>query len=365
MQSKRRFTRDEMFTFDGVRGTHDSKGNALGKPIPRCVTADGRTVDSTGAFLVGELERLDMKLHEPLAAVTYGRDIDLREDVTIADEVSSFTLSTYGSPGGLGTGNTIGTGKAWIGKNASQITNVSVDIGKTPNPLRLYGLEVKYTIPELESAARLGRPIDAQKWEAMRLKREMDIDEQVYIGDTAFGDTGLVNSSLVTPTNVVVGASGSTSWSTKSPDEILADVNTALNTVWQSSAWAVAPRRILIPPAQFGYICTAKVSLAGNVSVLKYLLENNLTTTSGGGELEIFPVKWAIGAGAQGTLGTLGTQDRMVVYTRDYDRIRYPMTLMQSTPIQYDGLYHKRTYFCRLGVMEVVYPETVGYFDGI
>jgi hypothetical protein len=44
-------------------------------------TYDRMTIDSTGAFLVGELERLDQKLHEPLVAVTWGRDIDLREDV--------------------------------------------------------------------------------------------------------------------------------------------------------------------------------------------------------------------------------------------------------------------------------------------
>src|SRR5580765_6904879 len=53
------------------------------------MTFDQLTVDSTGAFLIGELERLDPTLHEPLATVTWGRDIDLREDVTLADEVSS------------------------------------------------------------------------------------------------------------------------------------------------------------------------------------------------------------------------------------------------------------------------------------
>src|SRR6266478_6490155 len=112
-------TRDEMFTFDRAHRTHDDRGNATGVPLGRHSyrTSDGRTVDSTGAFLVGELERLDLTLHEPLAAVTWGRDIDLREDVTIADEVSSFTLSTYASAGGLGTGNTVGNGKAWIGKS--------------------------------------------------------------------------------------------------------------------------------------------------------------------------------------------------------------------------------------------------------
>jgi len=363
-----------MLTFDrNPARAIDARGNQLGQKLPFPVTtfdSNGgtKTYDSTGAFLVGELERLDMTLHEPLAVVTWGRDIDLREDVTIADEVSSFTTTTYGSAGGLGTGNAIGTGKAWIGKNTSQISGVGVDIAKTAQDLRLWGLEIRYTIPELESAARLGRPIDQQKYAALQLKYQMDVDEQVYIGDAAFSDNaitgGLVNKSNVTPQNIVAGASGFTQWAQKSPDEILADINNALITNWANAAWAVMPDRILIPPAQYGQLCTQKVSLAGNVSVLKYVLENNLLTTSRGGKLEIYPLKWCIGAGQGGTIGTVG-HDRMVVYRKDKDKIRFPMTLLQRTPVQYDGIYHKTTYFGRLGVLELVYPQILGFYDGV
>jgi hypothetical protein len=55
----------------------------------------------------------------------------------------------------------------------------------------------------------------------------------------------------------------------------------------------------------------------------------------------------------------------MIVYTKERQYVRYPMTLLQRTPVQYDGLYHKTTYYCRLGVVETVYPQTVGYFDGL
>lgn len=367
-----------MQTFDSGFNTIDAAGNQLGKRFQYPVTAnsyrtnDGdvvsgarRTYDSTGAFLVGELERLDLKMHEPLAAVSYGRDIDLREDVTIADEVSSFTTSTFGSAGGLGAGNGIGNGKSWIGKSSDQISNVSVDIAKVPHALRPWALEIKYTILELESAAKLGRPIDQQKYAALQLKHQMDCDEQAYYGDTTTGDTGLVNCSTVTQVGPVAnGAQGTPAWTTKTPAEILADVNTALNTVWANSAYAIVPSRILLPPAQFGYIATEIVSTAGSVSILKYLQENNLLTTSGRGKIDILPVKWAIGAGAGGTIGTQGV-DRMVVYTKEMDLIRWPMTMLQRTPVQYDSIYHKTTYFCRLGVVEAVYPETVGYFDGI
>ena len=51
--------------------------------------------------------------------------------------------------------------------------------------------------------------------------------------------------------------------------------------------------------------------------------------------------------------------------TKEKDRVRYPMTLLQRTPVQYMSIYHQTTYFCRLGVVEVVYPETMGYRDGI
>src|SRR5277367_1536394 len=118
-----------MDTFLDSRGLANAKGAYLPKQF-QYRTNDGRTIDSTGAFLVGELERMDMTLHDPLASVTWGRDIDLREDVTIADEVSSFTLSTYGSAGGLGTSNAIGNGKAWIGKDTTQIGGIGVDLAK-------------------------------------------------------------------------------------------------------------------------------------------------------------------------------------------------------------------------------------------
>lgn len=359
-------------TFDAAAGSQyaaiDMAGNQRGRTFDHAYkTHDGaRTVDSSGAFLVGELERLDQTLHMPLAAVSWSRDIDLREDVSVADEVSSFTLTTFGSASNIGAGQGIRTGKAWIGKSSDQIGGVGVDTGKIPNPLTPWGLEIKYTVLELESAAKMGRPIDDQKYEALKLKHQMDIDEQVYVGDATTGVTGLVNNSLVTNvSNVPNGALASPLWTSKTPAEILADVNAMITSAWAASAWAVMPSHILIPPAQYGYISTQVISTAGTVSILKYLLDNNIVKASGKGEISILPAKWLIGAGAGGTIGTTGTVDRMVAYSKQKQYVRYPMTTLQRTPIQYDSIYHKSTYYCRLGVTECVYPETFAYRDGL
>ena len=359
----------DALTFD-AQGSQpiDSRGNMRGMSLDHAYrTHDGtRTVDSTGAFLVGELERLDQTLHMPLAAVSWSRDIDLREDVTIADEVSSFTLSTFAASGSLGAGNGIRNGKSWIGKSSNQIGGVGIDIGKTAVQLRLWGMEIKFSIPELESAAKLGRPIDDQKYEGLKLKHQMDIDEQVYVGDASTGDTGLVNHTLVTNvSNVPNGAAASPLWSSKTPGEILADVNALITSVWAASAWAVMPNKLLLPPPLYGYISTQLISSAGTTSILKYLLENNILTSSGQGKLEIQPAKWLIGAGSGGTLGTTGTVDRMALYVQDKQRVRFPMTLLQRTPVQYQSIYHLSTYYCRLGAVELVYPETIGYRDGL
>lgn len=335
----------------------------VGESRGRVMTTDNmmtfdrwNTIDSTGAFLIGELERLDQTLHDPLVAVTWQRDIDLREDVSMADEVSSFTNSAFSSPGGI-----VPNGISWISKDATAISGVGLDIGKTAQNLNLWGKEVKYTLPELESAKKLGRPVDAQKYDAMKLAWQMEVDQLVYIGDTlggGYGFTGLANNASVAVSNVATGSGGSTLWSTKTPDEILADVNTLLTATYIASGTAIVPDELRLPPVQWSYLVSQKVSNAGNVSILEFLRANSMCNAANGRPLNIQPVKWLTGRGVAGA-------NRMFCYTKDKDRVRYPLVPLQRTPIEFRGIYQITTYFGRMGQMELVYPETIAYADGI
>ncbi|WP_427183536.1 DUF2184 domain-containing protein [Bordetella bronchialis] len=312
-------------------------------------TFDRGTIDSAGVFLIGELERLDQTLHAPLASVTWSRDIDLREDVSIADETSSFTNSTFAAAGGPSP-----TGKSWIGKDANAIQGLALDIGKTASPLTLWGMELGWTIPELESAQKLGRPIDQQKYTGMQLKHNMDIDEQVYIGDATLGLFGLVNSPRVT--NVSNAQTGN--WATATPQQMLDDVNELLNSAWAASGYAICPSKLLIPPVQFSKLVGTIVSSAGNISVLEFLKTNSLCNSINGRPLDIQPLKWLVGRGTSNA-------DRMVAYTQEQQRVRFPLVPLQRTPLEYRSIFQMTTYFGRLGAVEFVYPETLGYRDGI
>lgn len=312
------------------------------------LTFDQRTVDSTGAFLIGELERLDQTLHMPLASVTWSRDIMLREDVSMGDEVSSFTNSSFAAAGGPSP-----NGKNWIGKDANAIAGIDLDIGKTPNALTLWGMQLGWTLPELASAQQLGRPVDQQKFEGMQLKYQMDIDEQVYIGDTGLGVTGLVNNASVNTSNAQTG-----NWATATPQQMLDDVNELINSVWAATGYAVCPSELRLPPAKFGKLVGTLVSSAGNISVLEFLKLNSLSNSVNGRPINIQPLKWLYQRGASNT-------DRMIAYTNDKNRVRFPLVPLQRTPLEYRSIHQLTTYFGKLGIVEMVYGETVGYRDGI
>lgn len=308
-------------------------------------TYDQRTIDSAGAFLLGELERLDRELHMPLASVTWGRDIDLRNDVTIADEVSSFTTTDFGA---VGLNN---QGKNFVGRNPTEVSGISVATTKQGNPLHTWAMELGYSIVELAAAAQVGRPIDEQKHAGIKLKHQMDTDEMVYIGDKDVGAYGLLNSPKVTVN------SASANWATASPEVILDEVNGFLEATWEQSGYSLCPTHLLLPPKKFSLL-TKPVSNAGSKSILQFIREECISNANNGNPLEIFPVKWLTGRG-------VAAKDRMVAYTKDQQYVRFPLVPLQSTPLEHRGLYQLLVYFGALGEVEFVYPETISYADGI
>lgn len=318
-----------------------------------------KTRDSALAYFVNQLENLDKRLYEPLVAVTWGRDIKLRSGITMSNESTSFIQSAFAGPGSLSAnlGTNLGGNMPWISAETTAIPGVSVNGQKIVTPLRLLAREVSYTSVELERSQLTQQPIDVQKINALNTLYQMNIDQMVYIGSTDVTQTGLVNNASVTANVVVNGVGGSPLWTNKTADEIVADVNTEITAVWTAAGYAVCPGTLLLPPAPFSYIATQKVSSAGNVSILKYIQDNSISLQINGKALEIQPVKWLTGAGS-------GVTNRMVAYTNEEDRVRFPMVPIRRETAYYQGIRFTCPYIYAFGGVEFVYPETIGYADG-
>lgn len=301
-------------------------------------------ISSTGAFLVGELERLDPELYEPITDFTWSRDIDLRTDVTIADEISSFILSNYaGGFGGTGVGK-----KSWISGLDTTPAQVGVSQTKVTYPITPWGMEVSYSIFELQKAMKTGRPIDVQKYDAMRTKHQLDIDTQVYVGDKEIGVTGLLNSDdQVTSENIGTYKPGTTT-----PQQAIQLFNDVLAQAWAATQYTRVPNRILVPPALFTDLVGTQLPNTDK-NLLQFVLENSLTRANGG-FLEIWPVKWLADE-------KLFSKPRIVAYTKARDVVRFPLVQLQSMPVQYRDYQQCVPYYGALGAVEIVRPEMLFY----
>jgi len=329
-----------------VEGWMFSSGMALSV----LATFDQATIDSTGVFFQTELTRVDPVLNTPLAEFTWSRDIDLGP-LDIGDETTAFDAVKYTAVGGVQP-----AGKSFIGPKATEIGNVGADMERKTAATFVWAEAIQKTVIELARAAKLGRNLDATLLDALNMKMNVDLQNQVYTGDTLQAIKGLVNSTLITATDVALNA-GATSrlWINKTDDEILADLNTLLTATWAQTGYTSMPRRLGLPPAKFAYLVSRKI-VNGSMSIAKYLAENSIAMTTNGVPLELVPMRELTGAG-------VGATDRMTAYTKRRDYQRLPLSAMASTPMQYRDLYQRVVYYRRVGTVEIVKPETLRYAD--
>ena len=317
------------------------------------ITATGKqgVNDSAGAWFINQLEKFDPVIHQPLSAVTWGRDIKLRTDVSFADESTSYANATYTASGSHGDVD-------FSGANDTSLQGVDVDMEKTTTPLMLWVRQIGYSNVEEVCASRLN--LVTERLNAMNLKYQMDVDRIVYVGSYRHKMHGLINSPKVTNLSPVsTGAGGGTTAKSKTVDEILADVNEVLSSVWQMSGLAFPPSKLLMSAELFGYLTSRRLDGPSNMSIINFIRENSLCLSVLGKELDIQPVKWLSGVGAAGT-------NRMVAYTDDADRVRYPLVPLQRVaPPEYRGIHTLQAYQSMMGGVEFLYPETIGYRDGL
>ena len=317
-------------------------------------TMDAAGIASGGAFLVSELEKKDPLIRKPLTSVTYPRDININVGGGWVDYVSAMSVA-YGLTGGSENGP-VQAG----GANGLPIVQASVDKGVYKAHVFATALRIMFV--DMQKANFIGRSLDQLLQDGVRLSYDKHMDANVYVGLSNYGTTGLVNNPDATETTVANGAAGTAAWATKTPLEILEDINSAITAVWAAAEYdtEAMPNHILIPYEQYTYIMNTPVTDLATETILDFVLKNNVAAKNGG-SLYVGATKWCKGAGT-------GSKDRMVVYVNHERYVNVdelvPMTRAMTQPNAANACYDT-AYMANISEVQIFYPQTIAYFDGI
>lgn len=317
-------------------------------------TMDAAGIASGGAFLTSELEKRDPLIRKPLTSITYPRDININVGGGWVDYVSAMSVA-YGITGGSENGPV-----AAGGANGLPIVQASVDKGVYKAHVFATALRVMFV--DMQKSNFIGRSLDQLLQDGVRMTYDKHMDANVYVGISEYDTTGIVNNPDVTETTVNNGAAGTATWVTKTPLEILADINSAITAVWAAAEYdtEAMPNHIIIPYEQYTYIMNTPVTDLATETILDFVLKNNVASKNGG-SLYVGATKWCKGAGT-------GSKDRMVVYVNHERYLNVdelvPMTRAMTQPNATNFCYDT-AYAANISETQVLYPQTIGYFDGI
>lgn len=315
--------------------------------------SDAAAVGSSMAFLNAELEKRDTRLLEPLSSVTWPRDIVSRTGGGWVEFTSNMFVD-FATTGGNESGI--------IGGETNDIPIMQANTSKDVFKVFSFANILKVPFVDQQKLQGIGRSLDDILDKGIRLNYNKSIDNVVYVGIPAMGVYGIVNNPNLVATAAPNGAAGTATWATKTPDEILADINALIVATWTASEFDLSgmANHIMIPPVQYAYLVGTKVSSAGNVSILQFLLDNNIGKNQGV-ELSIVPSRWCTGAGA-------GSKDRMVAYVNDEDRVNFDLTVPLSrvmTQPNVTEMAFLTAYAAQIGQVKFLYSQCARYMDGI
>ncbi|MCW6510979.1 DUF2184 domain-containing protein [Lichenifustis flavocetrariae] len=248
----------------------------------------------------------------------------------------------------------------WMNGNASDMPFAEIAHTKYETTVEAAKIGYRYSLEEVNQAMMIpGMNLTADKAAAARRAAEELVERVVLSGDTRKGFLGLVNQTSVPQAAVPNGAASSPLWSSKTPGEILADVNNSIVGAWSATQQIELHDTVLLPIAQYGLIAGTPRSTNADTTILSYLQANNIYTATTGQPLTIRTLRQLTGAGAGGT-------NRMITYRRDPQVLKFHMPMPhQFFPPQQRMLEFIIPGMMRLGGLDVRLPKGISYNDGI
>jgi hypothetical protein len=328
----------------------DGSIQTLNDHFCKLVDASGTKLsDADGLFFQRQLEVIESTTYDVLYP-----DLEARE---------SFPTLTLG-----GAGATSLTYRSYDRIGKAQVINArAIDLPKSDISGREYSINVKsvgtaydFDIDEVAAANMSGMPLEARRAMAARRGYEQYVNDAVWYGDAAGGFTGFFQNTFIAHNPVPAGVSTDTEWETKTPDEVIADLNNACGAMFAATKKIHRPEELWLPVKKWNYIRSTPRSAMSDTTILDYFLKNNEFIKSSD---KVKPLNAIAGMGDGGSECFVILAKSTPEGTQTL-RIREPLPL-QFLPVQLHGLVYQVPGRGRFAGLEVTYPRAIDIWYGI
>lgn len=216
-----------------------------------------------------------------------------------------------------------------------------------------------YSWLEIQRAMKAGINLQAGRSNAARRAFETKVNDIAFNGDEKSGLTGFMsNTEIPRESAAATGTGSTTTFSTKTPDNIVVDIEDIMNAPWEESMMIHRPNTLLMPVSQYRYITTTRMSAYETMTIYNYLMTQHPSFMNGAGK--IVPINQLKGAGP-----TAGA-DCMVAYQNDPEilELRIPFE-QQFFPVQQRGFQYMVPSLGLCGGVIVRYPKAIKIVEGI
>jgi len=167
------------------------------------------------------------------------------------------------------------------------------------------------------------------------------------------GMVGILNNPNITSYTIPVGASGSTQWSTKTPDEIIADLVGIVAAMVSSTYKVHTPDTILLPINQLETIAGRSMGDGRSDTILSYFLKTSRHIK----EIDSWQYLTSSGAGAT---------DQILCYKKDKRVVRHMISQeFTQMPPQFENLEYTTECTAKTAGVVIPYPLAISIGYGI
>lgn len=259
------------------------------------------------------------------------------------------------------SGDAVGAAKWFTGK-AQDVPNVELLREKFETTVSMAAIGYRYDLEEIGKAMMFGINLNSDKANAARRIAEEFIDKVAFVGDATKGMIGLVNDPGVTATTAPAdGTASATTFASKTPDQVLRDVNGQLTGMFTNTLGNEIADTLLLPYSVLLDLSTRRIDTVNQTTILEWIRRNNIYTLTTGGQLTI--------RGVFGYLDTAGagSTKRMVAYRRSPEvlKMHIPMPFKFWEAWRIGPMLFEVPGTFRLGGVDIRRKKAVRYLDGI